>query len=173
MIEAPQSDPKAQIRNAILLRVRQGSMSTRDADLWAAENGETFSQEPDQARFDPLKQSEWTLPMTAAWIISRSLDEVRDQWDDFRREKYAWAPCKGVGIISGAEIGSELQRCETSSLRRVLGAYDNSRVAKPAAWSPKREFELALRSNVGPGVLADVGAFSGPCALESLRSGEA
>ena len=68
MIEVPPSNLKLQTKDEILLRVRQGTMSPEEADLWAAENGQIFSQEPDPARFDPMKLSGWTHPMMAPYV---------------------------------------------------------------------------------------------------------
>ena len=36
---------------------------------------------PDLTRFDPFKLAYWTLPMTLAWIIWRTPDAVRSQWE--------------------------------------------------------------------------------------------
>ena len=149
MVKLPRSGSELRTREAILMSVREGSMSKRDADLWAAENGETFSREPGHGRFDPMAQSEWTLSMTAAWIIGRSLDEVRGEWDDYCREKYTWVRRESVGAPSGTEFGYNLQRRETRSFHKVFGPYDRRGVADeriPASWSPRREFQFALRS---------------------------
>ena len=144
MIEVPPSNLKLQTKDEILLRVRRGSMSPEEADLWAAENGQIFSQEPDPARFDPMKLSGWTHPMMASWIITRSLNEVREQWDDFRSEQYTWVRSERVGIVGGGEIGYELKCRETSSLREIIGPYDGAH--KRNLWGPRREYEFALRS---------------------------
>ncbi len=50
-------------RDEILARVRRGETSTETAEQWAAENGEIFSTKPDPARFDPMTEPHWTLPM--------------------------------------------------------------------------------------------------------------
>ena len=84
---------KLETRDEILARVRRGEMSTKAAQQWAAENGETFSIEAEPARFDPMAEPQWTLPMTAAWIIERSYDAVREHWDSYRSECRRWELC--------------------------------------------------------------------------------
>ena len=79
-----------EMREEILARVRRGETSTETAEHWAAENGEIFSTKPDPARFDPMTEPHWTLPMAAAWIIERSGEKVREQWDIYRSEWLDW-----------------------------------------------------------------------------------
>jgi hypothetical protein len=38
---------------------------------------------PEPGRFDPMKEPFWTLPMALAWIIWRSPDWVRTQWEHY------------------------------------------------------------------------------------------
>ena len=61
----------------ILERVRSGEMTPKAAERWGKENDETFSKEPDPTSFDPMKEESWTLQMTAAWIIERTVDRWR------------------------------------------------------------------------------------------------
>jgi hypothetical protein len=75
-------------RAEIIESVRLGDISPQMAELWNSNMGwEPFPDFRDKTKFDPMQESEWTLPMAAAWFIWRSLDAVRDQWPIYRR---AW-----------------------------------------------------------------------------------
>jgi hypothetical protein len=125
-----------ELRDEILASVRRGKMSTQSAEDWAAENGEIFSTKPDPARFDPMTESHWTLPMAAAWIIERSDEDVRDQWDMYRRECLQWE------FLGPPGFGAELRAVGPANLdvfRHVDPFEDDIR---PFA----REICFALRS---------------------------
>jgi hypothetical protein len=91
--------PRPETRDDILMSVRRGKISPQEADQRASRVGEVLSHTPDPAAFDPLQEREWSLPMTAAWVIERSLDAVRAQWDRYRSETRRWvsrfAPSNG------------------------------------------------------------------------------
>jgi hypothetical protein len=99
-----------ELRDEILARVRRGEMSTKTAEDWAAENGEIFSTKPDPARFDPMTERLWTLPMAASWIIERSGENVREQWDSYRSE---WRDWESLGR---PDFGSELRAVGPANL---------------------------------------------------------
>ena len=44
---------------------------------------------PDPADFDPMRLLRWTTPMAAAWIGTRDINAVREQWNDWR-EKFCF-----------------------------------------------------------------------------------
>jgi hypothetical protein len=98
------------LRDNILVRVRRGEMSTKTAEDWGAENGEIFSIRPDPTRFDPLTEPRWTLPMMAAWIIERSAEKVREQWDSYRSE---WRDWESLGP---PDFGAELRAVGPANL---------------------------------------------------------
>jgi hypothetical protein len=108
-------------RDEILLLVRQGRMSTRDADLWATERGEVFTERNNSPEFNPMRQSDWTLPMVAAWIVERTLEAVREQRDDYRLQQRIWSR-----VFEGEEIediGFELSPLAPSTLRTAFGRF--------------------------------------------------
>jgi hypothetical protein len=105
-------------RDEILMLVRKGRMSPSDADLWAAEHGEVFTQRNDSLEFNPMRQSDWTLPMVAAWIVERTAEAAREQWDDYRLRQYIWSP-----IWEEDEMGSELSPLGPSKLRTAFGGF--------------------------------------------------
>ena len=45
---------------------------------------------PPKELFAPEKQPHWTIPMTIEWICWRSLDRVRDLYDDYRTMIFDW-----------------------------------------------------------------------------------
>jgi hypothetical protein len=45
---------------------------------------------PPPEKYDPDKRSRWSITMTAAWIIWRDLDAVRNECDDYREECTDW-----------------------------------------------------------------------------------
>lgn len=45
---------------------------------------------PDSALFDPMAEVVWTLPMVVAWIVWRTPDDVRENWDAYRSECVEW-----------------------------------------------------------------------------------
>jgi hypothetical protein len=125
------------MRDEILARVRSGEMSTREAEDWAAENGEIFSTEPDPERFDPMTEPQWTLPMAAAWIIERSGEKVRKQWDIYRSGWLCWE------LLGPPDFGSELRAVGPANLdvfRRDVDPFEDD--MRPFA----HELCFALRS---------------------------
>jgi hypothetical protein len=49
-----------------------------------------FARTGNPARFDPMKEASWTLPMAVAWIAWRSTDFVRRFWDADRHKCWRW-----------------------------------------------------------------------------------
>jgi hypothetical protein len=45
---------------------------------------------PDPSRFDPMTEPVWTLAMVIAWIVWRTPDDVRENWDAYRFECWGW-----------------------------------------------------------------------------------
>jgi hypothetical protein len=45
---------------------------------------------PASAIFDPMTEVVWTLAMVIAWIVWRTPDDVRENWDAYRRECVEW-----------------------------------------------------------------------------------
>lgn len=55
-----------------------------------------LAKSPDSAIFDPMKEVVWTLAMVIAWIVWRTPDDVRENWDAYRSEcvEWRWNPRK-------------------------------------------------------------------------------
>ncbi len=82
---------EAHVRKALYLEVEYERISPAEADAQLIQWGwEPFQSRPDPSRFDPMTETEWTLPMAAAWFIWRSLDAVRDQWNPARSGWRKW-----------------------------------------------------------------------------------
>lgn len=45
---------------------------------------------PDPSHFDPMTQPVWTLAMVIAWIVWRTPDDVRENWNAYRVECWDW-----------------------------------------------------------------------------------
>jgi hypothetical protein len=127
-------------RESILSDVRTGKLSCRDAEAWALENNQRFEHRPDPAEFDPMREINWTLPMTAAWIIDRSSEAVREQWDSFRTKRVVWWGC-GVDPIN--DDCYELRSIAPATLPDVLGPNDP--LERNSVYAAK-ELLYALRS---------------------------
>jgi hypothetical protein len=133
-------------RDEILARVRRGEMSTGAADQWAAENGQTFSIDPDPTRFDPIEESFWTLPMATAWIIERSYADVRVASDRYRREQVRWEFVWGVSEGGSSLPGFELKRLEAIPLFQFLAGDPLEDPSYSSLTELLRELKFALRS---------------------------
>jgi len=91
------SDP-VRARSDLVQQVQSGAMTPKDAETQAERLGiAPLIAQPDPAKFDPMSEVAWTLPMVAAWIRFRSLDEVREQWDPYRNEIRYWRKFEGGG----------------------------------------------------------------------------
>ncbi len=72
---------------------------------------------PDAVGFDPMREESWTMPMAVAWIASRSIDAVREQWDAYRRERREWRYQKWrVGFEGEVYEGYSLEAGRPASL---------------------------------------------------------
>ncbi len=79
------------LRSNIIRLVDRGEMSPDQAEAWAA----TFGWKPlagwaDPTGFDPVKEVAWSLPMAAAWIRWRDVDEVRRRWSAYIEPSTQW-----------------------------------------------------------------------------------
>lgn len=80
-------------RNEIIARVGigEGKITPEEAEKEAQAAGVgPLASYPPKDRFDPLKEPDWSLPMTAMWIIYRTPDAVREAWPLFRNEIRDW-----------------------------------------------------------------------------------
>lgn len=84
-------DPLHPERMKLFDEVRDGKMEPAEAEQRAAALGiGPLRPQPPLDEFDPTKESRWTLPMVLAWIVWRTTDRVREQWDDYRKEVPFW-----------------------------------------------------------------------------------
>jgi hypothetical protein len=44
----------------------------------------------DLSRFDPSRETQWTIAMAVAWIAYRTIDAVRDAWNPYREQCCDW-----------------------------------------------------------------------------------
>jgi hypothetical protein len=79
------------IRDEYLRRARRGLVAPAEIETeLATKNLPPLATRPDPERFDPNSEVWWTLAMTAAWIIWRTPDAVRQAWSNYRREVREW-----------------------------------------------------------------------------------
>ena len=79
------------IRDEYLRRARRGLATPAEIETeLATKNLPPLEVSPDPEKFDPNSQVWWTLAMTAAWIIWRTPEAVRQAWSNFRREVRQW-----------------------------------------------------------------------------------
>jgi hypothetical protein len=115
----------AALSDVVLHLVMDGVLSPAEAEALAAKCAmPPFSKEPDHAKFDPMTQAAWSLPMTIAWIVWRTTGDVRRAWNDFRSECWEWISQRrnlptdgGTGWIQVS--GHELRVLEPISLNKL------------------------------------------------------
>jgi hypothetical protein len=97
-------------RQQLLEAVLNGELTPAQAETEALRLGiGQLATRPDPARFDPRKEEWWTLPMTIAWIVWRTPEAVRNQWDDWRSGCLHWEECRwtrgnDTPVIAGHEL---------------------------------------------------------------------
>jgi hypothetical protein len=108
-------------RDDVVMMVRRGEKNPEEAEAWAKENNQPpFASSPDITRFDPMRETDWTFAMAAAWIIWRTPDAVRKHWDAYLYECREWR-CRESRFSDGRhEVGWEVQKCPMVSLRDVV-----------------------------------------------------
>ena len=69
------------VRLQLIQQVQSGVMKPEEAEAQAKRlRIAPLIAQPDPEQFDPMNEVAWTLPMVAAWITFKSLDEVREWW---------------------------------------------------------------------------------------------
>lgn len=85
-------DPKYTTRQEIFDDLANGKIEPNEAEERAAKLGVGPLREvPSADEFDPSTCTHWTLPMVIAWIVWRTMDRVREQWDDYRKAAPFWS----------------------------------------------------------------------------------
>jgi hypothetical protein len=78
-------------RNKLIAEVHFGRMTPGEAEEAAKRQGLIpLAEKPDPALFNPMHEPTWTLAMVVAWIVWRTPEAVRDNWDDYRLECWDW-----------------------------------------------------------------------------------
>lgn len=80
-------------RDMLFDDVLSGRKSPAEAEAEAAAQGlEPLRKPLDPARYDPSRETDWTLAMAVAWIAYRDLDRVRVCMSSWRRDAQEWSP---------------------------------------------------------------------------------
>ena len=78
-------------RDIMLGLAQDGLSSPRELEDMAKRWGlPPFQEAPDSSRFNPLEEPVWTLPMVLAWLVWRTPEAVRDEWDYYRTKCWHW-----------------------------------------------------------------------------------
>ena len=91
VMTSSKSRDRARLQSDLVQQVQSGAMTPEDAEAEAERSGiAPLIAQPDPAKFDPMNEVAWTLPMVAAWITFKSLDNVREWWTPYRSEIRYW-----------------------------------------------------------------------------------
>jgi hypothetical protein len=127
-LEADKEDP----RRAILQRNRRGEITRGQADAEARALGiDSMECHPDPDQFDPLIAPLWTLPMTVAWIVYRSRDQVRELMEDYRSRRLVWRYERRFTSDGREEEVLDLLSPKRSTIYDMVKAWENA--ASPLA----------------------------------------
>ncbi|KQV68048.1 hypothetical protein [Rhizobium sp. Root1220] len=111
-----------------------GRMTPEEAEAEATRQGlRPLKIDPDPALFKPMATPTWTLAMTVAWIVWRTEEAVRDNWDDYRCKCSDWmyerrqSPTEGGSAWKVTE-GWRLKKRKRATLVRLSfdEAYDDT-----------------------------------------------
>ncbi len=125
--------------------VYAGRLSPQAAEGMVAKRGlPPFEIRRVPERWDPQGELTWSLPMTLAWILTRSMDEVREAWDAPRATESRWwlpnlhgrgfhltrRPLVSVGeLCSRMESASRAAHKSIAGLELVASAFETIREA--------------------------------------------
>jgi hypothetical protein len=125
------------IRDEILRRAREGELTSDEAEAEARKAGVgPLAIEAPIANFDPMAEVYWTLAMALAWGIWRDPAKVREYWNDYRRQGWAWRPPD-----KQVHKGWSLERPEYISLNDVW-TQDAARPEKPRPLGTEMQDDL-------------------------------
>jgi hypothetical protein len=129
-------------RDILIDRVRRGEITPDEAEEEAAREGLRPLARVPAAKFYPMVEAFWSLPMAVAWIAWRNVDRVRDFWDAFRADCWEWVPVEWrVGVDGPTYSGFDLRRrdavtplfVETSDILEADG-FMTVKEAKAMLW---------------------------------------
>ena len=125
-------------RRSLVERVRDGEKNPSEAEEEAARLGcGPLIPIPDPVRFDPMRESYWTLHMALAWIMWRTVDDVRRHWDEWRDEAKQWQ----LNGDRGHSLRS-MQRSSFSELRQDELISEPPKGNPPRISAEQARFEL-------------------------------
>jgi hypothetical protein len=88
MIDRLKSDDTREARRRLLAQLRDGQIDLSEAEEIALAHGYRLNPSAPPDEFEPLNQSDWSMPMALAWISFRQLSAVRFVWDLFRQTQF-------------------------------------------------------------------------------------
>ena len=96
-----------------LERARRGLITPAKIEAELATKGFLpLSVTPDPEKFDPGGEVWWTLAMTAAWIVGRTPDAVREAWWRYRREVRQWVGPQELFVDCEPQLSYGYRRTE-------------------------------------------------------------
>lgn len=114
-------------REELFELVRIGDLTPNQAEVIAARErlGGPLRHVPAAEEYDPTRIAWWTAPMVLAWIVWRTIDQVRCQYDPYRKAADYWVYRENsVAGISGTQAktvgGYVLTEQEPASLMGLM-----------------------------------------------------
>ena len=109
-------------RDELLELIRTCKITPAEGEAKAALRGlEPLNPPPDPAHFNPASLDDWTFVMAIAWIAGRTLDKVREYWDDYCEAGFHWFPFK---TCDSEANGAKVRKiCNLEQNKRPLFAY--------------------------------------------------
>jgi hypothetical protein len=149
-------------RDTLFDDVSYGRMTPEEAEAAAKKHGLKPLQEiPDPALFNPMEEPTWTLAMAVAWIVWRTPETVRENWDDYRLECWDWHwHRRRLAINGGMEWedseGWELRQRGNATLSRLslYEAYSDTLEAESRKLVSVKSAREALWRRLAEGALA-------------------
>ena len=74
------------------------------------------------AKFDPMNEVAWTLPMVAAWLAFRDVDKVRAWSPAYRSQLREWQP--RFCTVTERIIGRDLVKAQSATLLNMATGYE-------------------------------------------------
>jgi hypothetical protein len=144
-------------RDEIAEALKYGQLKPKEAEARLLELGlPALAPQPDPAKFNPMGETWWTLPMALAWIAWRSPREVLEAWDPYRTECSDWHLREWrEGPGGPAHVGYFSEQREPATMMLLIQREENDRAhsALPEGFIPIREAEVKLWKALSEGAL--------------------
>lgn len=123
---------KDKSRDELFDLLKFGKLTPDEAEVEARRCGlEPLRRVPNVDKFDPTKETQWTLPMAVAWIAYRSREAVRDWWPSYREQYWDWSHRKWrIGFDGDLHEGWFLEQRSPATLSLFLAAAS----IEPLGW---------------------------------------